>query len=190
MHSKSQPALLSHARNPTYTGGRDPEGDGWRLAQTKVSEIHQTLLSVIFAALGAASSGYCLVFLAVGLVQGPYCRTHGGWGYTLEDTTGRFLTDSSERGPCLEPAHVVEWNIVLFCTLIGLSGLQVIVCLVRVAVQLSRVLCGAYAVMVQVTELPRLPEPQLGSSGLLGQLQTCPCASRQLRPRKTPLLIS
>ncbi|XP_048190649.1 transmembrane 4 L6 family member 18 [Perognathus longimembris pacificus] len=113
------------------------------------SEGYTTVLSVLFAALGVASAGYCLAISAAGLVQGPYCRTHGGWGYALEDTAGRFLTDSSVWSRCLEPAHVVEWNIVLFCSLITLSGLQVVVCLLRVAVQLSKVLCGAYTVVVQ-----------------------------------------
>ncbi|KAM4814874.1 transmembrane 4 L6 family member 18-like [Thomomys bottae] len=113
------------------------------------SEGYTTLLSVVFSVLGVASSGYCLAISAVGLLQGPYCRTHGGWGYALEDTAGRFLTDPSVWSRCLEPAHVVEWNIVLFCALMALSGLQVLVCLLRVAVQLSKVLCGAYMVMAQ-----------------------------------------
>lgn len=63
-----------------------------------------------------------------------------------------FLTDSSVWIQCLEPAHVVEWNIILFSILIALSGLQVIVCLIRVVIQLSKILCGTYSVIIQVTE--------------------------------------
>ncbi|XP_016041480.1 transmembrane 4 L6 family member 18 isoform X2 [Erinaceus europaeus] len=107
------------------------------------------LLSVIFSALGIISSGYCLVISALGLIQGPYCRTLHGWEYAFESTAGRFLTDSSIWVRCLEPAHVVEWNIILFSILIALSGLQVMVCLIRVAIQLSKMLCGTYSVIIQ-----------------------------------------
>ncbi|XP_045151018.1 transmembrane 4 L6 family member 18 [Echinops telfairi] len=108
-----------------------------------------TALLMIFSALGIASSGYCLVISALSLVQGPYCRTRNGWEYAFEASTGRFLTDSSTWSRCLEPAHVVEWNIILFSILITLSGLQVIVCLIRGAIQLSMILCGTYSVIVQ-----------------------------------------
>ncbi|XP_027441404.1 transmembrane 4 L6 family member 18 isoform X2 [Callorhinus ursinus] len=108
-----------------------------------------TLLSMIFSALGIAFSGYCLVISALGLVQGPYCRTLDGWEYAFEGTAGRFLTDSSIWTECLEPAHVVEWNIILFSILIALSALQVIVCLIRVVTQLSKILCGTYSVIIQ-----------------------------------------
>ncbi|XP_014587398.1 transmembrane 4 L6 family member 18 isoform X2 [Equus przewalskii] len=113
------------------------------------SKKYMTLLSIIFSALGIACSGYCLVISALGLVQGPYCRTLHGWEYAFEGTAGRFLTDSSLWIQCLEPAHVVEWNIILFSILIALSGLQVIVCLIRVVIQLSKILCGTYSVIIQ-----------------------------------------
>ncbi|XP_047420404.1 transmembrane 4 L6 family member 18 [Sciurus carolinensis] len=110
---------------------------------------YMAMLSVLFSALGTAFSGYCLVISALALLQGPYCRTLRGWEYAFEDTAGRFLTDSSLWTQCLEPARVVEWNVILFSVLIALSGLQVIVCLVRVAMQLSKILCGTYSVIIQ-----------------------------------------
>ncbi|XP_053455650.1 transmembrane 4 L6 family member 18 [Nycticebus coucang] len=113
------------------------------------SKKYKTLLSIIFSALGIAFSGYCLVISALGLVQGPYCHTRNGWEYAFEGTAGRFLTDSSMWNQCLEPAHVVEWNIILFSILVSLSGLQVIICLIRVAIQLSRILCGSYSLIIQ-----------------------------------------
>ncbi|KAM9604292.1 transmembrane 4 L6 family member 18 [Trichechus inunguis] len=113
---------------------------------------YMTLLSIIFSALGIAFSGYCLVISALGLVQGPYCRTLNGWEYAFEGTAGRFLTDSSTWIQCLEPVRVVEWNIILFSILITLSGLQVMVCLIRVVIQLSKMLCGTYSVIIQVTD--------------------------------------
>ncbi|XP_075411965.1 transmembrane 4 L6 family member 18 [Tenrec ecaudatus] len=113
------------------------------------SKKYMTALVMIFSSLGIASSGYCLVISALSLVQGPYCRTRNGWEYAFEASTGRFLTDSSTWSQCLEPAHVVEWNVILFSILITLSGLQVIVCLIRVAIQLSKTLCGTYSVIIQ-----------------------------------------
>ncbi|XP_064442588.1 transmembrane 4 L6 family member 18 isoform X2 [Mirounga angustirostris] len=53
------------------------------------SKKYRTLLSMIFSALGIAFSGYCLVISALGLVQGPYCRTLDGWEYAFEGTAGR-----------------------------------------------------------------------------------------------------
>ncbi|KAF4021076.1 hypothetical protein G4228_012319 [Cervus hanglu yarkandensis] len=116
------------------------------------SKKYMTVLSMIFSALGITFSGYCLVISALGLLQGPYCRTLDGWEYAFEGTAGRFLTDSREWIQCLEPAHVVEWNIILFSILIVLSGLQVVVCLIRVVIQLSKTLCGTYSVIIQVTD--------------------------------------
>lgn len=63
-----------------------------------------------------------------------------------------FLTNTSIWNWCLEPAHVVEWNVILFSILITLSGLQVIVCLIRVVIQLSKILCGTYSVIIQVRD--------------------------------------
>uniref|UniRef100_A0A8C9QL75 Transmembrane 4 L six family member 18 n=1 Tax=Spermophilus dauricus TaxID=99837 RepID=A0A8C9QL75_SPEDA len=110
---------------------------------------YMTMLSIIFSALGIAFSGYSMVISALGLLQGPYCRTLHGWEYAFEDTAGRFLTDSSMWSQCLEPTHVVEWNVILFSILIALSGLQVIICLVRISIQLSKTLCGTYSVIIQ-----------------------------------------
>lgn len=113
------------------------------------SKRYKTVLSIIFSALGIVSSGYCLVISALGLLQGPHCRTLNGWEYAFESTAGRFLTNSSMWSRCLEPAQVVEWNIILFSILIALSGLQVIVCFLRVLIQLSKMLCGTYSVIIQ-----------------------------------------
>ncbi|XP_006149781.1 transmembrane 4 L6 family member 18 [Tupaia chinensis] len=126
------------------------ESDTYRWCKREnCSKRYMALLSTIFSALGIAFSGYCLVMSALSLVQGPYCHTLNGWEYAFEDTAGRFLTDSSIWIQCLEPAHVVEWNIILFSILITLSGLQVIVCLIKVVIQSSKILCGTYSVIIQ-----------------------------------------
>ncbi|XP_028907458.1 transmembrane 4 L6 family member 18 isoform X1 [Ornithorhynchus anatinus] len=110
---------------------------------------YTSFLSIVFSLLGFAFSGYCLVISGLALVQGPYCRTLAGWEYAFEDTAGRFLTDPSSWTQCLEPAHVVEWNIILFAVLIALSGLQAAICLLKVIMKLSRILCGTYSVIIQ-----------------------------------------
>uniref|UniRef100_A0ABI7Y0P2 Transmembrane 4 L six family member 18 n=1 Tax=Felis catus TaxID=9685 RepID=A0ABI7Y0P2_FELCA len=64
------------------------------------SKTYMTLLSMIFSSLGIAFSGYCLVISALGLVQGPYCRTLDGWEYAFEGTAGRFQHLDSVPGTC------------------------------------------------------------------------------------------
>ncbi|XP_020836575.1 transmembrane 4 L6 family member 18 isoform X2 [Phascolarctos cinereus] len=113
------------------------------------SKKYVSLLSIVFSVLGIAFSGYCLVISALGLVQGPYCRTLNGWEYVFEDTAGSFLSDPSTWSQCLEPAHIVEWNIILFSILITLSGLQVTIALIKVIIELSKILCTTYSVIIQ-----------------------------------------
>ncbi|KAM5153387.1 transmembrane 4 L6 family member 18 isoform 3-T3 [Callospermophilus lateralis] len=60
---------------------------------------YMTMLSIIFSALGIAFSGYSLVISALGLLQGPYCRTLDGWEYAFEDTAGRPQWTSGDRLP-------------------------------------------------------------------------------------------
>ncbi|XP_073887361.1 transmembrane 4 L6 family member 18 isoform X3 [Macaca fascicularis] len=64
------------------------------------SKKYVTLLSIIFSSLGIAFSGYCLVISALGLIQGPYCRTLDGWEYAFEGTAGRFQHMDSVPGTC------------------------------------------------------------------------------------------
>ncbi|ELK00545.1 Transmembrane 4 L6 family member 1 [Pteropus alecto] len=81
---------------------------------------YDTLLSMIFSALGIAFSGYCLVISTLGLVQGPYCRTLNGWEYAFEGTAGR----TGFHGYC-GIAAVGAWDLsdsgksVFFCGHIG-----------------------------------------------------------------------
>ncbi|CAI5775679.1 transmembrane 4 L6 family member 18 [Podarcis lilfordi] len=81
--------------------------------------------------------------------RGPYCRTSAGWEYAFKDTAGRYLTDHASWSECSEPAYVVEWNIILFSILIALSGLQMLICFLKVIAELKRILCGTYSVFVQ-----------------------------------------
>ncbi|XP_042313918.1 transmembrane 4 L6 family member 18 [Sceloporus undulatus] len=110
---------------------------------------YRRFISVVLALLGIAFSGYSLIISTLGLVQGPYCRTATGWEYAFKDTAGRYLTDQTSWSQCSEPAYVVEWNIILFSVLIALSGLQILICFLKVIAELKRILCGTYPVFVQ-----------------------------------------
>ncbi|XP_053564971.1 transmembrane 4 L6 family member 18 [Bombina bombina] len=104
--------------------------------------------SPVFAILGVAFSGYSLIISSLGLSQGPFCRTLDGWVYPFKDTSVGYLSQSSTWSQCIEPANVVEWNIILFSILIALSALQVIICLLKVIYDLKIILCGTHSILV------------------------------------------
>ncbi|XP_053160711.1 transmembrane 4 L6 family member 18 isoform X2 [Hemicordylus capensis] len=81
--------------------------------------------------------------------RGPFCKTPDGWEYIFQDTAGSYLLDHTSWSQCSEPALVVQWNIVLFSILIVFSGLQILICFLKVIAELKRILCGTYPVFVQ-----------------------------------------
>ncbi|XP_062987551.1 transmembrane 4 L6 family member 18 [Elgaria multicarinata webbii] len=113
------------------------------------TKTYRRFISVVLALLGIAFSGYSLIISTLGLVQGPYCRTLTGWQYPFKDTAGSYLMEHTSWSQCSEPAYVVEWNIILFSILIALSGLQILICFLKVIAELKRILCGTYPVFVQ-----------------------------------------
>ncbi|XP_030071520.1 transmembrane 4 L6 family member 18 [Microcaecilia unicolor] len=113
------------------------------------SQRYSRLGSPILALLGVAFSGYCLIISSLGLAQGPFCSTLAGWDYPFKDTAGSYLTNSSSWAQCLEPAQIVQWNIILFSILIALSGLQVIICFLKGTMELKRILCGTHSFIIQ-----------------------------------------
>uniref|UniRef100_A0A8C7E817 Transmembrane 4 L six family member 18 n=1 Tax=Nothoprocta perdicaria TaxID=30464 RepID=A0A8C7E817_NOTPE len=121
-------------------------------------------ISIVLALLGIAFSGYSSIVSAVGLIQGPFCNSSTGWDYIFKDTTGGYLTNYSAWSRCTEPVNIVEWNIILLSILIALSGLQMIICFLKVAAELKRTLCGTYSVFVQVKNELRLFLQQLKDS--------------------------
>ncbi|XP_063162678.1 transmembrane 4 L6 family member 18 [Candoia aspera] len=110
---------------------------------------YRRFISVVLSLLGIAFSGYSLIISALGLVQGPYCKTPAGWEYAFKDTAGSYLTDHTSWSQCTEPAYVVEWNIILFSILIVLSGLQILICFLKVIAELKQILCGNYPIYVE-----------------------------------------
>ncbi|XP_059711954.1 transmembrane 4 L6 family member 18 isoform X2 [Haemorhous mexicanus] len=108
-----------------------------------------SFISIVLALLGIAFSGYSCIISTLHLIQGPFCNSSSGWNYIFKDTAGGYLTDYPAWSKCTEPANIVEWNIILLSILIALSGLQLIICILKVAAELKRTLCGTYSVFVQ-----------------------------------------
>ncbi|KAM3930950.1 transmembrane 4 L6 family member 18 [Leptodactylus fuscus] len=119
----------------------------------QVYHIHCSRLgSALFALLGVLFSGYSLIISSLGLSQGPYCRTDTGWSYHFANTAGGYLVDSSSWSQCLEPANVVEWNIILFSILIALSALQVIICFCKAIHDVIILFCGTHKILDQMQQ--------------------------------------
>ncbi|KAK6478643.1 transmembrane 4 L6 family member 1 [Huso huso] len=100
------------------------------------------LSSVLVALIGLAGSGYCFIISALALQEGPYCMTGTTWEYPFANGNGGYLKDHNLWTRCLEPAHVVEWNITLFSILLTLSGVQVIICVVQIINGMIGGICG------------------------------------------------
>ncbi|MGH0141451.1 UNVERIFIED_CONTAM: hypothetical protein FKN15_074235 [Acipenser sinensis] len=100
------------------------------------------LSSVLVALIGLAGSGYCFIISALALQEGPYCMTGTTWEYPFANGNGGYLKDHNLWTSCLEPAHVVEWNVILFSILLTLSGVQVIICVVQIINGLIGGICG------------------------------------------------
>uniref|UniRef100_A0A8C0EM90 Transmembrane 4 L six family member 18 n=1 Tax=Bubo bubo TaxID=30461 RepID=A0A8C0EM90_BUBBB len=83
-----------------------------------------------------AFSGYSCIIFTLGLIQGPFCNSSHGWDYIFKDTAGGYLTDYLAWSRCTEPPNIVEWNTILLSILIGLSGLQLIICSLKVVADL------------------------------------------------------
>ncbi|NWW74542.1 T4S18 protein, partial [Climacteris rufus] len=116
------------------------------------NKTYRSFISIVLALLGVAFSGYSCITFTLHLIQGPFCNSSSGWDYIFKDTAGGYLTDYPAWSQCTEPANIVEWNIILLSILIALSGLQLIIFILKVAAELKRTLCGTYSVFVQVTK--------------------------------------
>lgn len=54
----------------------------------------------------------------------------------------RYLLDTSTWSQCVEPKHIVEWNVTLFSILLALGGIEFILCLVQVINGVLGGICG------------------------------------------------
>nr|DBA26027.1 TPA: hypothetical protein GDO54_010340 [Pyxicephalus adspersus] len=106
--------------------------------------------SMTFATLGVLFSAYTLIISALGIAQGPYCRTTNGWEYPFITNAGGYLADSTLWSQCLEPSNVVQWNLILFSIQIVLSTFQVIICFCKMICDLKYAFCGTHRILTQV----------------------------------------
>uniref|UniRef100_A0A673L289 Transmembrane 4 L six family member 18 n=1 Tax=Sinocyclocheilus rhinocerous TaxID=307959 RepID=A0A673L289_9TELE len=97
--------------------------------------------SVFAALLGLAGSAYCFLISAVALFKGPYCFTQMGWRYPFEDDGGRYLFAREKWSFCIQPAHIVEWNVTLLSILLGLSTLEFLLCFLQLVSGLVNAVC-------------------------------------------------
>lgn len=97
--------------------------------------------SVFAAVLGLLGSAYSFVISGFTLWQGPHCFTSLGWEYPFEDLGGRYLFQPETWSSCLQPLHIVEWNVTLLCILLGLAALEFIICLLQLGNGLVNAVC-------------------------------------------------
>ncbi|KAL9845371.1 transmembrane 4 L6 family member 1-like [Geothlypis trichas] len=102
------------------------------------------LSSVLAAFVGILGSGYCIIISALGLSQGPYCRTHleRNWIYPFTDSSGGYLFEYNKWSECQEPQNIVQWNVTLFSILLVLGGIEFILCFIQIINGILGGLCG------------------------------------------------
>uniref|UniRef100_I3J8R7 Transmembrane 4 L six family member 21a n=1 Tax=Oreochromis niloticus TaxID=8128 RepID=I3J8R7_ORENI len=101
-------------------------------------------LSIAFAAVGVAGALYSLIVAALGLQNGPLCKTVLVWTTPFKELTGdnNYLQNDKLWSLCTEPKNIVQFNLGLFGTLLATSCLQVILCAIQMINGLFGCLCG------------------------------------------------
>ncbi|XP_063343208.1 transmembrane 4 L6 family member 5-like [Pelmatolapia mariae] len=101
-------------------------------------------LSIAFAAVGVAGALYSLIVAALGLQNGPLCKTVLLWTTPFKELTGdnNYLKNDKLWSLCTEPKNIVQFNLGLFGTLLATSCLQVILCAIQMINGLFGCLCG------------------------------------------------
>ncbi|KAM6962842.1 transmembrane 4 L6 family member 1 [Aplochiton taeniatus] len=97
--------------------------------------------SLLAALVGLLGSSYCFVLSGLALLQGPLCFTKLGWTYPFNDQGGRYLMEPESWSVCLQPVNIVEWNVTLLCVLLGLSSLELLLCLSQLINGLVNAVC-------------------------------------------------
>ncbi|XP_063786995.1 transmembrane 4 L6 family member 5-like isoform X1 [Pseudophryne corroboree] len=111
------------------------------------------LVSVILAAVAVCGAIYGFVTSLLGLINGPVCyyqfiNADPRWTapfkleseYTSLDRSYLFQREFWLR--CMMPVGVVEFNVILFSTIMAASALQVVLCLIQVINGVFGCLCG------------------------------------------------
>ncbi|KAM5171772.1 transmembrane 4 L6 family member 4-like [Mantella aurantiaca] len=111
------------------------------------------LASVLLAAVAVCGSIYGFVTALLGLVNGPQCYykfISGAYRWTAPfkmdrefiDLERSYLFHREVWSRCTLPAGVVEFNIILFSTIMVASAIQVVLCLIQMINGLFGCLCG------------------------------------------------
>ncbi|KAM8972534.1 transmembrane 4 L6 family member 4-like [Pelodytes ibericus] len=110
-------------------------------------------ISIILAAVGVCGALYGFIVAVLGLVNGPRCqyqfingRVDWAIPFKMEreflelETSYLFYRKSWTR--CIEPTGVVEFNVILFSTLVAASAIQVVLCAIQMLNGLFGCICG------------------------------------------------
>ncbi|XP_040272234.1 transmembrane 4 L6 family member 4-like [Bufo bufo] len=111
------------------------------------------LVSIILAAVAVCGSIYGFVTSLLGLIYGPQCyykfiNGQNRWTapFKLErefiDLERSYLFQREVWSRCSIPVGVVEFNVILFSTIMVASAIQVVLCTIQMVNGLFGVLCG------------------------------------------------
>ncbi|XP_053318868.1 transmembrane 4 L6 family member 5-like [Spea bombifrons] len=110
-------------------------------------------ISIILAGLGVCGAVYGFIVSLLGLVNGPRClyqfingRVEWAIPFKMEkefvDLDSSYLYNRVSWTRCVEPTGVVEFNVILFSTIVAASAIQVVLCLSQMINGLFGCICG------------------------------------------------
>ncbi|XP_075425527.1 transmembrane 4 L6 family member 19 [Ascaphus truei] len=107
------------------------------------------LLSVVCSCLASAGAAICFFISSAGLVNGPFClyKVNGPdgiskekWGYPFTTPDPQVFNSSAHNylldvplwsSVCIEPPHIVPWNVGFYTSLCLISMLQILLSLIQ-----------------------------------------------------------
>ncbi|KAM8973309.1 transmembrane 4 L6 family member 5-like [Pelodytes ibericus] len=123
-------------------------------------------LSLLFSVIGVGGALFSLLMAIIGMLRGPVCLydphafseayvtpsdgpTNSSliWGRPFENgleqyNNASYLFHNDVWDICREPAHVVEFNIIMFSILLAVSGVETILCAIQMLNSLFGCICG------------------------------------------------
>ncbi|KAJ8280401.1 hypothetical protein GJAV_G00054130 [Gymnothorax javanicus] len=103
------------------------------------------MVTMVMSVLGAGGALFSMVISALGLQDGPLCRTSSGnfeYPFLNQTQAESYLFNQSMWSECQWPDNVVQWNITLFSILLALGTAEALLCLFQVINSLFGCLCG------------------------------------------------
>ncbi|XP_056426168.1 transmembrane 4 L6 family member 5-like [Hyla sarda] len=121
-------------------------------------------LSILCAAIGLTGSLFCLCMCVTAIHRGPVCAYYDSgsinttdtsilgngnltWGRPFENALPEYNNENyiyhkDSWSICVEPPNVVEFNLILFSTMLAASSFEVILCAIQLFNGLFGVICG------------------------------------------------